>query len=87
MLLLSQQILLKDVGIDGIENFLVGMAWGFAQVSHRRGGMAAEFCYACLCEEALNILLDLQILIQVEAGHLFHIWGFQTGVLFSFGWM
>ena len=73
------------MGIHSIEDFLVGMAWGFAQVSHRRGGMAAEFCYACLCEEALNILLDLQILIQVEAGHLVHLWGFQTGVLFSFG--
>lgn len=34
MLLLSQRILFKEVGICGIENFLVGMAWGFARVSH-----------------------------------------------------
>lgn len=45
--------------------------------------MAVEFCYACLREEALNIPLALQTLIQVEAGDLVHLWGFQT-IFFSF---
>lgn len=45
--------------------------------------MAFECCYACLCEEAVNILLAMQILIQVEAGDLVHLGGFQT-VFFPF---
>jgi len=40
--------------------------------------MALEICYACLCEEALNILLTSQILIQVKAGDLGHLWVFRT---------
>lgn len=44
--------------------------------------MAFEFCYACLCEEAVNILLAMQILIQVEAGDVVRLWEFQV-VFFS----
>lgn len=66
---------------------MVGKTWGrnglgFCLSLPWNSFMAVEFCYACLCGEALNIPLALQTLIQVEAVDLVHLWGFQRNFFF-----